>query len=123
MKGKKDKASLQPAGIQDESGSDGSSMGSPEPEPGFAGEKASGALALEIAKPASPKMTPPAESSPPTDAEKKPSVPLRVFASLSGVKRDQFTPFEKYARREGMLPCPVAEWHERFQQFLKKPVR
>ncbi len=51
------------------------------------------------------------------------SIPLRVFAQVSGLKPDQFVPFAGYAKREEMLPCPVPEWHERLKAFRNKPTR
>ena len=52
----------------------------------------------------------------------KPSVPLRVFATVSGIKADQFKPFAMYAERQKMKPCPVTEWHTRFESFKNRPV-
>jgi len=102
-----------PPGLTDPStGSDGSSPLS-SPSLGSAPTPAKAEAAAKI----KPKAPAPAPEPP------KPSVTLRVFQSLSGVKPSQFAGFMRFAQLEEMRPCPVAEWQQRYQDFLKRPTR
>lgn len=120
MARRRDKEDLAEPGLTDENGNTGSptpteAMNQPtlgsSPTPAEA-EKAVGTAGKE------------AEGKP-EEAPKRelPSVPLRVFGSVSGIKADQFQPFARYAFREEMRPCPIPEWKERYTAFQNKPTK
>ncbi len=112
MGGKKSEK-LKPPGIADKDGNDGSSQSLDTP---YLGSAPTAAEAEDVAK---PKDKPKVKVVEP----KKPSVPLRVYAAISGIKPDQIQAFAMYAKREEMRPCPVPEWKGRYEAFLQKPVR
>ncbi len=115
MAKKSEKPELKTPGLTDESGNDGSSK-SLDTSPVFLGSAPTPKEAEDAAK---PKDKPKNEVAQP----KKPSVPLRVYATVSGIKPDQIQAFAMYARREEMRPCPVLEWKDRYETFLLKPIR
>ncbi len=121
MAKRKGKDELRPVGMTDEHGDDGSSksLDLVPPAPPTLGSAPTPAEAETAAK----KEDPAAAAASEAPARLKPSVPLRVFAAVSGIKPDQFQAFARYAAREEMRPCPVTEWKEHFEAFLKKPVR
>lgn len=116
---KRPRKPLDEPGLTDpDSGSTGSptpaeSMNKPElgsaPKPAEAEAAVAVAASEETAKPEPERVLP--------------SVPLRVFAGVSGVKPDLFRPFSVYATREEMRPCPIPEWKERYKAFLSKPIK
>lgn len=53
----------------------------------------------------------------------KPSVTIQVFRAVSGIKPDVFAGFARFVQREELRPCPVKEWHERYEAFQKRPVK
>ena len=110
----KAKSELKTPGITDEAGSDGSSQSLDAPVTlGSAPTPAAAEKAAEAKKPEAKKAP----------AKPKPSVPLRVFAAVSGMKPDQFQAFARYAQLEEMRPCPVVEWKTRFEAFKNRPVK
>lgn len=58
---------------------------------------------------------------PEVPAEPKPTVPIRVFQQVSGVKPAEFRAFAVYAAREDMRPCSIPEWRERYATFCAMP--
>ncbi|MFA4944443.1 MAG: hypothetical protein WC789_07055 [Lentisphaeria bacterium] len=47
---------------------------------------------------------------------------LEVFLRLTGKKADQLVPFARWAKKQRLLPRPMAEWKALFNQFLNRPV-
>ena len=117
MAKKSEKSELKTPGLTDESGNDGSSK-SLDTSPASLGSAPTPAEAEAAAKAGASK--PKTQEAP---EPKKPSVPLRVYAVVSGIKPDQIQAFARYAQREEMRPCPVVEWKSRYEAFLQKPVR
>ena len=113
MAKKRGNTELKTPGLTDEAGNDGSSKSLDIPTLGSAPTAKEAEAAVKV-KPKSKIALPP-----PT----KPSVPLRVYATISGIKPDQIQAFAMYARREEMRPCPVPEWKNRYEAFLQKPIR
>ena len=104
-----------PPGMTDEFGNDGSSQ-SLDTSPATLGSAPTAAEAEDATK---------SKAKPKNDAPvpKKPSVPLRVYATVSGIKPDQIQAFAMYARREEMRPCPIPQWKDRYEAFMQKPIR
>jgi hypothetical protein len=117
MTGKTKKSrALKAIGLTDDQGHDGSSPSELDPSIQNLGSAPSAAEAEVLAAAPIPK---PKKQPEPT----KPSVPLRVFGALGTIKPDQFKAFSAYVRLEELRPCPILEWRERYEAFLRKPVR
>ena len=111
---RKSKDDLQTPGMSDGSGNTGSSPSTGAPATlGSAPTPQEAEVAVKKKNVAQPTLP----------AERKPSVPLRVFAGVSGIKPDQFQAFGRFAKLEEMRPCPVTEWKTRFEAFLNRPIR
>ena len=54
--------------------------------------------------------------------EALPTVDLRVFIAVSGVKPDQMGGFSYYAKATKLGPLSIPKWREAYQEFLDKPV-
>lgn len=52
-----------------------------------------------------------------------PSVPLKVFCSLSGLKPDQIAGFQRYAITNKLGPMTITQWRETLVGFQNKPTR
>ena len=70
------------------------------------------------------------EKKPDTKPKKKnevdmvyPSVPLKVFCSLSGLKPDQIAGFQRYAITNKLGPMTITQWRETLVGFQNKPTR
>lgn len=117
MTGKSKKRSeLKTVGLTDGQGNDGSSPSGVDPSIRNLGSAPSAAEAEVLAYTAAPKPKKPTEPV-------RPSVPLRVFAALGTIKPDQLKAFAAHVRLEELRPCPIPEWGERYEVFLRKPIR
>lgn len=82
-------------------------------------------------KPGDSEEKPKEEASPKESPEKPkeeertglPTVPLKVFCTLSGKKPDQMAGFKNYAKRSGLKPMTIPQWKEAFVEFQNKPMR
>ncbi len=107
-------AKLKPPGLTDQEGNDGSSQSLETPARLGSAPTAAEAEAATKSK---------VESKTAAAAPTKPSVPLRVYAEVSGIKPDQIKAFARYAQLEEMRPCPIPQWKDRYEAFLQKPIR
>lgn len=113
---RKKRTELKAVGLTDDQGNDGSSSSEIDPSIQNLGSapsaaEAETAIRVTVSKPKDP------------PEPRRPSVPLRVFGALGIIKPDQLKAFNVHVRLEELRPCPIPEWKERYEAFLRKPVK
>jgi len=87
-----------------------------EPEPEESGEPEP----PPAPEPPPPESRPEESGTPPRQLS---AVPLNVFLTMCGAKRDQMAGFRRFAINEKMSPRTVPEWRAAHAAFMKRPTR
>jgi hypothetical protein len=73
-------------------------------------------------EPPAPAPEPQVDAVPQVSPPDRPLVPLRVFASVVGVRWDQMAGFVAYAKKQKLGPLTIEDWRVALTQFNAKPV-
>lgn len=52
-----------------------------------------------------------------------PTVNVKVFSQISGIKWDQLAAFQHYVKAERIHRLTIPEWHDLYKTFKVKPVK